>query len=302
MDKNIATILLASLIERAGREQAIGIMSSLEQQALQVAYQALVSGSDHLANSVATEESPFSTLTPVNDATPPLQVEVASTESLVTSTAAVEPIVKLVLDAIGRDNPSDPGVLMCLDFGTAMSKAFASVAPDDYLDLELGSAAGRSGYTLPSSVFIGDDGKAYFGFEAIELSQDLVGSGRERLDSIKGWLSLRREGNLDGDAFLLQSALNPIATCKLTQGDLIRVYLAYLTDMANIALGEYQVSEKVVDRYVRRRFARPCWPDAAQAQWADKLMRQCLLRRKFWLTRSVGVGLEASKWPNSKLP
>jgi hypothetical protein len=276
MDKNIATILLASLIERAGREQAIGIMSSLERQALQVAYQELVSGSDHLANSLAISEPTLSTSLPVNGVTPSLQVEVASAERLATPAATLEPTVKLVLDAIGRDMPSDTGVLMCLDFGTAMSKAFASVVPDEYLDLELGAAAGRSGYTLPSSVFIGDDGKAYFGFEAIELSQDLVGSGRERLDSIKGWLSLRREGNLDGDAFLLQPALNPIATCKLTQGDLIRVYLAYLTDMANIALGEYQVGEKVVERYVRRRFARPCWPDAAQAQWADKLMRSML--------------------------
>ncbi|MBC7381115.1 MAG: hypothetical protein H7346_27270 [Burkholderiaceae bacterium] len=263
MDKNIATILLASLIERAGREQAIGIMSSLERQALQIAYQALAGESDTTANP-----------------TPPLQPSpaplVAVPTSLVTPTAPEAPPIKLVLDAINREKASDPDVLMCLDFGTAMSKAFASVAPDEYLDLELGAAAGRRGYTLPSSVFIGDDGKAYFGFEAIELSQGLEGSGRERLDSIKGWLSLRREGNLDGDAFLLQPALNPIAACKLTQGDLIRIYLAYLTDMANVALGEYRVGEKVVGRHVRRRFARPCWPDVAQAQWADKLMRSML--------------------------
>lgn len=29
-------------------------------------------------------------------------------------------------------------------------------------------------------------------------------------------------------------------------------------------------------RYTKRRFARPCWPDAAQAQWADALMRKML--------------------------
>lgn len=185
------------------------------------------------------------------------------------------PKVKLVLDSLKRTQPATPDLMMCLDFGTAMSKAFASVFPDEYLDLELGAAAGRNGYTLPSSVFIGDDGKAYFGFEAIDLSQDLVESGRERLDSIKGWLSLRREGNLDGEACVLQKSLNP-TDYRLTQGDLIRIYLAYLTDMAEVALGDYEIHNKPASRYVKRRFARPCWPDPAQAQWADKLMRTML--------------------------
>lgn len=249
MDNNIAAILLVSLMERAEHEQTIGIMSSLERQALQLAIQALSNGS---------------VLTPPTDTTLPIP------EILPTL-----PTVALVLDAIGREMPSDPDVLLCLDFGTAMSKAFASVVPDQYLDLELGAAAGRNGYTLPSSVFISDEGRAYFGFEAIDLSQDLVDSGRERLDSIKGWLSLRREGNLDGEACLLQPTLNPTAY-KLTQGDMIRIYLAYLTDMAVTALGKYEIGGEAVGRYVKRRFARPCWPDAAQAQWADTLMRSML--------------------------
>ena len=250
MDNRTAAILLASLMERVEREHTIGIMSSLERQALQLAIQTLGNGSD-LTLSPDIAKSP-------------------STEVLPTL-----PTVELVLDAIERETPSDPDVLLCLDFGTAMSKAFASVVPDGYLDLELGAAAGRDGYTLPSSVFISDDGRAYFGFEAIDLSQELVDSGRERLDSIKGWLSLRREGNLDGEACLLQPALNPTAY-KLTQGDMIRIFLAYLTDMAVTALGRHEVGGKAVGRYAKRRFARPCWPDAAQAQWADKLMRSML--------------------------
>lgn len=260
MNNKIAAMLLSSLMERVARDESIGIMTSLERKALHLAIQSLVEGSDLPLQPVAAQPPLIDTPPAVDDP----------------STPPALPNVKLVLDALNLEQPSDPDVLMCLDFGTAMSKAFAAVAPDEYLELELGAAAGRKGYTLPSSVFIGDDGKAYFGFEAIDLSQDLVNSGRERLDSIKGWLSLRREGNLDGDAFLLQPALNPITTCKLTQGDLIRIYLAYLTDMAAIALGAHQVNEKMIGRYVKRRFARPCWPDAAQAQWADKLMRSML--------------------------
>lgn len=250
MDNKIAAALLASLMERVESEQTIGTMSSLERRALQLAIQALSSGAD---------------LTPASDTAEPPTVEILPTL----------PEIELVLDAVERETPSDPAVLLCLDFGTAMSKAFASVTPNEHLDLELGAAAGSKGYTLPSSIFISDDGKAYFGFEAIDLSQDLVDSGRERLDSIKGWLSLRREGNLDSDACLLQPKLNPTAY-KLTQGDMIRIYMAYLTDMAVTALGGYEVDGKAVGRYVKRRFARPCWPDVAQAQWADNLMRSML--------------------------
>ncbi|RJP67024.1 MAG: hypothetical protein C4535_12075 [Comamonadaceae bacterium] len=185
------------------------------------------------------------------------------------------PEVDLVLTANERSAPTDPDVMLCLDFGTAMSKAFASVQPDEHLELELGVAAGRTGHALPSSVFVGDNGKAYFGFEAIDRSQELIESGRERLDSIKGWLSLRREGDLDGELCVLSKALNPTAF-KLTQGDLIRIYLAYLTDMAGMAMASYSLEGKKIQRYALRRFARPCWPDQAQAKWADALMRTML--------------------------
>jgi len=249
MDNKIAAALLASLMERVERENSIGVMSSQERQALKRAIRALDDGEDFTSTKTSEGSKP--------DALPTL------------------PTVELVLDAVERETPSDPDVLLCLDFGTAMSKAFASVIPDGHLELELGAAAGGSGYTLPSSVFISDNGRAYFGFEAIDLSQELVDSGRDRLDSIKGWFSLRRDGNLDGEACLLQPSLNPTAH-KITQGDMIRIFLAYLTDMAGTALGGYNREGKAIGRYAKRRFARPCWPDEAQARWADKLMRSML--------------------------
>lgn len=270
MDNKTAAILLTSLLERVDREQAIGVVSSLERQALQL-------GLSALGGAVSTAPSPTPLAPGVDakagqgtpaDVPPPVQQPVPPSPPKL-------PAVDLVLNSLDSETPSDPQVLLCLDFGTAMSKAFATVAPDEYLELVLGAAAGDRGHTLPSSVFIGDDGKAYFGFEAIDHSQDLVDSGRERLDSIKGWLSLRREGNLDSQPCVLLPALNPTPH-RLTQGDLIRFYLAYLTDMACIALGEYEIHGKTIGRYARRRFARPCWPDAAQAQWADKLMRSLL--------------------------
>src|SRR6218665_617473 len=245
MDKKTAAILLASLLERIERDHAIGATSSHERQALRLAVQAL-----------GAKDAPA----PLPPAPPPIAVD-----------SPIEPPrIDLVLSSIQREEKTTPDVLMCLDFGTAMSKAFASVFPGQHLDLALGVAAGKEGYALPSSVFIADDGNAYFGFEAIEMSQGFESSGRERLDSIKGWISLQQEGSLDGEGNILSKAMNPSGV-KLTQGDLLRIYLAYFTDVAEHALKPH-VAEP---RYVKRRYARPCWPDS-KAQWGNDLMRRML--------------------------
>jgi len=249
MENTTAAILLASLLERIERDQAIGATSSHERQALRLAVQAL--GGD---------EPP---LPPTPQA---LAVRALPVEELIKKL----PSVSLVLSSIQREETTAPDALMCLDFGTAMSKAFASIFPDEHLDLALGAAAGRDGYALPSSIFIADDCKAYFGFEALEMSQGLEGSGRERLDSIKGWISLQQEGSLDGEANVLSKAMNP-SDVKLTQGDLLLIYLAYFTDVAELALKTH-VAEP---RYMKRRYARPCWPDS-KAKWGDNLMRRML--------------------------
>jgi len=262
MDKKIAAALIASLLERIEQEQAIGAVSSLEREALHLAWLQLAGDSGQVLSTAATTQGPPpglpSTAEPATAPAPP----------------ALPPIT-LVLDSIDRDEVTDPKLLLCLDFGTAMSKAFATVFPDEYVDLELGAAAGRQGYTVPSSVFISDKGRAHFGFEAIDMSEDLMGTGRQRLDSIKSWVSLQTNGNvgdLDGEASVLPKAMNP-TDLQLTRGDLLRIYLAFLTDMAENALAARGVTES---RHAKRRFARPCWPDAAQAQWADGLMRMML--------------------------
>lgn len=251
MDKKTAAILLASLLERIEHDQVIGATSSQERQAIKLAVQTL--GEEVMP-------VPFTEPVHIPPAPPPIVVE-SPTES---------PRISLVLSSVQREEKTVPNALMCLDFGTAMSKAFASVFPDQNLDLALGVAAGQEGYALPSSVFIADDCKAYFGFEAIEMSQGLESSGRERLDSIKSWISLQQEGSLDEDICTLPKEMNP-SGIKLTQGDLLRIYLAYFTDIAAQALAGH-VPEP---RYVKRRYARPCWPDS-KAQWGNNLMRRML--------------------------
>lgn len=272
MDKNTAAYLLESLIERIEVDQ-LGTVSKAERQALHFALVSL-RGQELLP---ITEAAPAVAIT--QDGTQEL-LDVPSPPKAVlrddtTASVVTLPEVDVDISSLERDEPSDPNVLICLDFGTAMSKAFATYADSEHLDLELGKAAGRSGYTLPSSIFIGNDERVYFGYEAIGKSQELVDSGRKRLDSIKGWLSLKKEGDLDSESCVLQKSLNP-TDCRLTQGDMIRIYLAYLTDITCCALADWKIGEENIGRYAKRRFARPCWPDPAQAIWANSIMRSML--------------------------
>lgn len=269
MDNKIAAALLASMLERVDRERTIGAVSSLERKALDLALQALQGDAPTLESIPEAPAAP---------PPPPVAAPMAEERRQPEPTPMAAPVeappdIELALDSLRQQTPTDPEVMLCLDFGTAMSKAFAMAHPDHYMELELGPVVGSQGYALPSSVFISEDGKAYFGQEAIDLSLELLDSGRKRLDSIKEWLSLRRGGgNLTS---VLEPDFNPTPV-RLTEGDLIRIYLAYLTDVACTALSKHEYKGKLIERYVRRRFARPCWPDQAQATWADALMRSML--------------------------
>ena len=149
MDKKTAAILLASLMERIECDQSIGTVSSLERQALQIALKSLDGDGEPASISYpapkptsplsAPHGSPSGAVIPPDTGTPVVVGEAPAAAN----TAMLLPKVPLVLNSVERDKVTDPKVLMCLDFGTAMSKAFATVFPDRYLDLELGKEAGR---------------------------------------------------------------------------------------------------------------------------------------------------------------
>ena len=304
LDKSTAVVLLESLTQRISRDlkvDALSSVSSVELAALQIALSALRNvdeGAPHVGDQRVTPPTTLAATTTVTDAA----------TTVTTTLDNTNPGLKVQVDFNSLDpkDDLDPNILMCLDFGTAMSKAFATVPTGiyselEYLDLDLGMMGGgkQGSYTLPSSVFINNKGLVFFGKEALDQSRNLADSGRERLDSIKGWLSLGTAGNdLDGEESLLNKSFNPIVDCKLTRGDLIRIYLAYFTDVAEKCLesklikiaekylasnGEYSekkyirfddvVKSKSVRR-VKRRFAHPCWDK--QADWAEGQLRKML--------------------------
>lgn len=161
---------------------------------------------------------------------------------------------------------------LCLDFGTAMSKAFAVVGQTP-LGLSLGAEAGysESEFAVPSSVYISNDGKMFFGHEAVIRSDEEAGdrkSSRMRLDSPKQQLSQGEIGDLDGQ--LPDRQINP-TDVRLSYSDLITLYLGYLSNLA-----ARQLRRLGVERNLQRRIARPCW-DEVRTAWADTaLSKMCV--------------------------
>lgn len=188
--------------------------------------------------------------------------------------AARSPLAAVKLNERANDfiAAEDREVIMCLDFGTAMSKAFAiHSASNRTIELALGLRAGYSEavFPVPSSVFVSDGGKIYLGHEAISQSQRDPTPDRERFDSPKQELSQGTMGDLGTTP--VGRAINPTKT-PISKEELITLYLAYLTDLACLELERHGLS-----RYVGRRFARPCW-DKDRTTWAEVLLQRMLAR------------------------
>ena len=190
------------------------------------------------------------------------------------------PPVELNTKALRFDEPQAAGWTLCLDFGTAKSKAFAASDDDEpeLLPLAIGKAdedLDGAVHEVISSVWIDDDGLLFAGSAAIRRSMEYGGSSvnRHRLDSLKQEISQVHPE--DGVAPLRRSLPKEVdPTLTLTYEDAITAYLAYLTDLATT---ELESDKKVGTRYVQRRFTLPWWTEE-QRQWAGDLIK-VLLRR-----------------------
>ena len=188
--------------------------------------------------------------------------------------------VKLNTDALRLSASPAPGWTLCLDFGTAKSKAFAANDEEEpeLVPLAIGNADGdrdRSVHEVSSSVWIDDDGLLFMGSQAVLKGMnygDLSATSRRRLDSLKQEISQVRPE--DGPAHLerkLPRDVDPTST--LTYQDAITAYLAYLTDLATTELE----SGMAGTRYVRRRFTLPWWTKE-QRRWTGDLITKGLVR------------------------
>lgn len=148
----------------------------------------------------------------------------------------------------------DPNLTLCLDFGTARSKAFATMRQGnqvDYVELGLGRRAKEPfPYPLTSTAFVTDEGRIFLGEQGYNEHERQQRPNRERLDSLKQQIS---QGDQQQLRRHLSAEENPFGA-GLTYGDVLSLYLAYLTDMA-----ESELEAQGLPRHARRRFAIPAW-------------------------------------------
>lgn len=148
---------------------------------------------------------------------------------------------------------------ICIDFGTALSKA--AICLDPILPLEvgvkplpIGAIAGAEHPLLTPSVLYVDDGRLFFGPVALERARRGVDTARDPLLSFKTIL-----GATDVPAALemkLRPSMDPTGTFK--QRDALVMYLAYLDQLIREALDLAPNMPPGVAN-VRRRYTSPVW-------------------------------------------
>lgn len=260
MNTEQAKLLLESLMDRierdaqSGKRRLVGPISEQEFRALRV-----MAG---VPEGAPVEEREPGSVAPSDSRTPDAAF----------GSARVPERVELVLASLDFDSPQDEPVTLCLDFGTAMSKAVAMGEDQrEPVLLPLADIAGEPNRLFPvsSTLYFGRGGKVYFGHEAIATSLNEDEADRERFDSPKQYMSQGDFETLAQD--IVNKAVNP-SEFSFTTMELITLYLSYLTDLACSALSQEELS-----RYVRRRFAMPSW-DRTRANLADRHMTKILAK------------------------
>ncbi|MFO0608848.1 MAG: hypothetical protein U0324_37120 [Polyangiales bacterium] len=180
---------------------------------------------------------------------------------------------------------SSNDALLCLDFGTARSKAMGVAADESPCFLDIGVVTGsKLTHSIASSVWIDSrDGRMYFGDAAIDRSLVAGRVNQLRIDSLKDFLSASRAINgvlPDPDGKPLDRRYNPTGE-PFTLGEILVLYLGYLSWATEEGARKLGLGDGV-----RRRFAIPSW-DLAERGAGIALLRRYLARAVL-VGRSVG--------------
>lgn len=249
MDKSIARIILSNLLERIeadrdGKLRLEGVITDKEFSALNFLVQ------EELEDTVTQPDSSE----PFVDEAKTVKAEILNLSTLDLS-------------------ESNKSTRVCLDFGTAMSKA-TLVSTENDRDLEeihvlkLGLPGDQEQIDemmLVSSLFIDEEGLIWFGQKAVEREAISSNDKIKRLDNIKRWLS---EGNLGST---VDKIYNP-TSYDLDYEHILLAYLTFFTWTVNESLKEIS-SDISVPKNVIRRFAMPCFPRANSLSVSKKLKR-----------------------------
>src|SRR5688572_1034448 len=237
MDENAARLWVENILDRlvpteGGRGYRLdGLVTKREFEALSLLLRRELA-SQHAASVAAL--TPNAELAPLT--LPPALLAVEDTPA---APALIPVIAPAKLDRQSLTASPEAGILACIDFGTAFSKAAVWREGEPCpipLDLEQ-AGTGQAGFMIPSSVYV-TGGSVYFGARALEESRRENNPDRERFDSPKQCLSIDDPDDIDRER--VGAALDPTGT--FTRGDLLRLYLAYLTSCMAERLEEHGLS------------------------------------------------------------
>lgn len=268
MDRIEAKILLKNLLSRikpvdAGQFELAGILTDGEVGALNYLYEQV--SLPQLASVGSLSAGVTIALSEPQEVVLPSQ-EAAS--DFAQAILVVEPCVELNLEIF--DLPNAPTTArLCMDFGTAMSKATLVINDEDSDDyeeivvLELGLPGDQqevSDTMLISSVFIDGSGFLWFGKNAVDRSLIEGAEGeRLRIDNVKRYLSEDAMHSVASEKF------NP-TDIVMNFGDLLLAYLMFMTWTVNAC-----ISDQGLPRNLNRRFAMPCFSQDKGLEVARKL-------------------------------
>lgn len=162
-------------------------------------------------------------------------------------------VSKAKLELACLSAPPDESAMLCIDFGTAYSKASiwrAGATIPTPLNLASGADPVRNGVLLESAAYL-SDGRIFFGPAAVERfrledfpDRELFSSPKELLTHDVARMDVERPSR----------AVDPSG--RFTSRALLTLYLGYLTAVACAVLPEG------IARNVRRRYAAPGWNNA----------------------------------------
>jgi len=150
----------------------------------------------------------------------------------------------------------DTKQIMCLDFGTSFSKAFASknlglFKEPELIELHLDyHADGTPNYLLPSELFIDKD-IIYFGASARKRFNTVEADQSRLIDSPKQYMTLGKEVSKLSEKTLHESK-DPKQ--RITQRDALVIYIAHFNTLAEKALKDRGYPEDTL-----RRYTHPAW-------------------------------------------
>ena len=179
---------------------------------------------------------------------------------------------------------------ICIDFGTALSKAAICLDPTLPLEvgvkpLPIGAISGAEHPLLTPSVIYVDEGRLYFGPQALEHAHRGVDTARDPLISFKTVLGATNVQ--EALQTRLRPSMDPTGTFK--QRDALVLYIAYLDQLIRESLDlAPNIPRDVIN--AKRRYTSPVWRPGSGVDLAfesifneaaavsQKLSRQFLLQ------------------------